>query len=179
MSSSPAYPHTTFGTTLHFLPPCPSQLLALRHPPALHRSQGVPPNPAGLPKASLPCPCPSRALAPPSLPPGMAAAWLVAEIGYLPAAAGGPFLPVVLLAGHAARHPGQGCGRLWVPCACLGGAGCPVLGGTGSGAPAGADAPALLLLPALQWVSRAAMQTPWGARQLLVPQVGYTRPPDD
>lgn len=171
-------PSHSFGTPLHFLLPCPSQLLALRHSPALHRSQWVPPNPVVLPKASLPCPCPSHALAPPLLPPGMAAAWLVAEIGHLPAAAGGPFLPAALLAGRAARHPGQGCGRLWVPGSGCGGSGCPVLGGAASGAPAGADAPVLLLLPALQRVSRAAMRTPRGARQLLVPEVGCKVPPD-
>lgn len=68
-------------------------------------------------------PCDARALALPSLPAGMAAAWLAAEIGHLPAAVGSPFLPAMPPTWLASRHPGQGRGGLWVPCARTGGQG--------------------------------------------------------
>lgn len=53
----------------------------------------------------------------------MAAACLAAEIGHLPAAVGSPFLPTMPPTWLASRHPGQGRGELWVPCARTGGQG--------------------------------------------------------
>lgn len=88
-------PHCFLGTPLF---PChspltPPLLLALGHPLAFQGVQGVPPNPVRLPEGSLPSPCPGHAPAPPSLPAGMAAAWLVAEIGHRPAPRAAPSCP--------------------------------------------------------------------------------------
>lgn len=170
-SSSSYLPPHCFRDTLLFLP---RPLLPLGCPAFGTRAPSSPlgvsecaSKPSLSPRGLLAVPMPRH---PRRLPAGMAAAWLAAEIGHFPAAAGNLFLPAAPPAALASRHARQGRGRLWMPHPrththtggwCTGWGGCP---GT-------------VLLPALQQASREATRTPRRAHQLLVPELGCKAPP--
>lgn len=137
-SPSSSSPLRCFRGSLYF-PHQPPPRSPFWHRLAFQGSQEVPPSPAVSPRA----PRDARAVRRhPSRPrsAATAAAWLAAEIGHLPAAAGCPCLPAA--PGCPPVTPGRAGGALRVPC--------PRGGGPRSRAPTGRDTPGLLLLPASQ-----------------------------